>query len=433
MKKISLIIFFAFAAFVAFSQSDNPSYYQGTSFLKILRQPGGDYFLRAGADKTLPFSNGTTISYRAIAAGDLPDLPQYQDTLRFRDENVTLGTVGTVTNIDFVGAGVTATRASNSLTVTIPAATGTPGGSTTQVQYNNAGAFAGDADFTFDGTNVSVANPLYVASGSVTAPSIAPTGDANTGIYFASTDYVNIATNGKNRLAINQDGEAALVSTGTGVSTPVLKLRYDKTTTATDDDEITIPMNLDDGAGNETTFGRLRTISTNVADTLEEGQIAVDVIGDGTMANKMNVTSAEVNTTVPVKTGQYTATAASALTPVSGWIIYTTSTDTTFTSIGYWAYENGAWTALGSTLTGRDTLDFPSTNSFEASELTITVTGAAEGDEVALGIVNAVSLTGAIWTAWVSATDTVTVQYYNGSGVGAGNPSSQTFKVRVFK
>ena len=35
-----------------------------------------------------------------------------------------------------------------------------PGGSTTQVQYNNAGAFAGSANFTFDGTNVLVAGTV---------------------------------------------------------------------------------------------------------------------------------------------------------------------------------------------------------------------------------------------------------------------------------
>jgi hypothetical protein len=33
---------------------------------------------------------------------------------------------------------------------------GTPGGSTTQIQYNNAGAFAGSANLTFDGTNLSL-------------------------------------------------------------------------------------------------------------------------------------------------------------------------------------------------------------------------------------------------------------------------------------
>lgn len=39
---------------------------------------------------------------------------------------------------------------------------GTPGGSDTQVQFNNSGSFGGDADFTFDGTNVQVGG--YVTS-----------------------------------------------------------------------------------------------------------------------------------------------------------------------------------------------------------------------------------------------------------------------------
>lgn len=36
---------------------------------------------------------------------------------------------------------------------TVSGGGGSPGGSTTQIQYNNAGAFAGDADFTWDATN----------------------------------------------------------------------------------------------------------------------------------------------------------------------------------------------------------------------------------------------------------------------------------------
>jgi hypothetical protein len=35
---------------------------------------------------------------------------------------------------------------------------GVPGGSTTQVQFNNAGAFGGSANFTWDGTNVQIGN-----------------------------------------------------------------------------------------------------------------------------------------------------------------------------------------------------------------------------------------------------------------------------------
>jgi len=46
------------------------------------------------------------------------------------------------------------------------AATAAPGGSNTQVQYNNASSLAGSANFTFDGTNIAVAGA--VASGSLT-------------------------------------------------------------------------------------------------------------------------------------------------------------------------------------------------------------------------------------------------------------------------
>lgn len=43
-----------------------------------------------------------------------------QATIQFKDEGTNLGTSGTATIIDFVGAGVTATRVSNTVTVTIP-------------------------------------------------------------------------------------------------------------------------------------------------------------------------------------------------------------------------------------------------------------------------------------------------------------------------
>jgi hypothetical protein len=46
------------------------------------------------------------------------------------------------------------------------------------------------------------------------------------------------------------------------------------------------------------------------------------------------------------KAGQFTATEASAITAADGDFIYVTSTNATFTSIGFWGYENGTWTKL---------------------------------------------------------------------------------------
>ena len=72
----------------------------------------------------------------------------------------------------------------------------TIGGSNTQVQYNSSGSLAGDADFTFDGSNVSLAKALYLADGAVATPSVTNTGDVNTGIYFPAADTVGITTGG---------------------------------------------------------------------------------------------------------------------------------------------------------------------------------------------------------------------------------------------
>jgi hypothetical protein len=84
-------------------------------------------------------------------------------------------------------------------------------------------------------------------------------------------------------------------------------------------------------------------------------------------------------------------------------------------------------------LTGSATLDFPSTNNGNKSDLTINgITGAEEGDVVALGIQNSVNLNHSCFTAWVSAANTVTVRFSN-YGTGSLDPVSATFKVKVFK
>ena len=41
-----------------------------------------------------------------------------------------------------------------------------------------------------------------------------------------------------------------------------------------------------------------------------------------------------------------TATQASAITPVAGLMLYVTNTNGTFTSIGFWGYENATWVKL---------------------------------------------------------------------------------------
>lgn len=78
------------------------------------------------------------------------------------------------------------------------------------------------------------------------------------------------------------------------------------------------------------------------------------------------------------------------------------------------------------------TLDFPTTPGQTSSELTITVTGAADGDPVSLGVGNSAAVANGAYSCRVSAVNTVTVKF-NNYGLLAIDPPSGTFKVKVFK
>lgn len=77
-------------------------------------------------------------------------------------------------------------------------------------------------------------------------------------------------------------------------------------------------------------------------------------------------------------------------------------------------------------------LDFGSIASQSQADLTITVTGAAVGDTVALGVPTAAVTNGIVYSAWVSATNTVTVRAHNYTG-SAIDPASGTFKATVVR
>ena len=83
-------------------------------------------------------------------------------------------------------------------------------------------------------------------------------------------------------------------------------------------------------------------------------------------------------------------------------------------------------------LTGSATLNFPSTTTLLSADLTITVTGAADGDVVSLGVPNAAVNANTSYSAWVSAANTVTVRFNNYSA-GTVDPASGLFKVFVTK
>jgi len=140
---------------------------------------GQEITFKAGAAST----TASTLNVNTLGAKALKKL---------HDQDIGSGDIesGSIVTAVYDGTNFQVTSQLASSTIT------TPGGSNTQVQYNSSGSFAGSANFTFDGTSATVANPLFLPDGSASAPAISNTGDTNTGIAFIAADTVGVVTGG---------------------------------------------------------------------------------------------------------------------------------------------------------------------------------------------------------------------------------------------
>ena len=133
---------------------------------------------------------------------------------KLHDQDIASGDIesGSIVTVVYDGTNFQATSQLASSAAT------SPGGSNTQVQYNSSGSFAGDADLTFDGTNLTVANPIHLPDGAVATPSLANTGDLNTGVYFPAADTVGVTTGGTEQFRFGSNpipgGSKNLVTNG---------------------------------------------------------------------------------------------------------------------------------------------------------------------------------------------------------------------------
>lgn len=93
----------------------------------------------------------------------------------------------------------------------------------------------------------------------------------------------------------------------------------------------------------------------------------------------------------------------------------------------------GSGTTISKVLSTTAVLDFGSTAAGSSSDLTITLTGAALGDTVMLGVPNASTLANGVFTAWVSSANTVKVRFTNTNLVTALDPASGTFRVTIIQ
>jgi hypothetical protein len=177
---------------------------------------------------------------------------------------------------------------------------------------------------------------------------------------------------------------------------------------------------------NSTTSGStLHPTLTERARISPAGNLLVGTATD-VPSSKLTVTSTTQGFLQPIVTN----TQRDAIsTPAQGLQIFSTTDSANYVYRG----TGGGWQKIANEISGSATLNFPSTGHGNSAELTFTLTGAAEGDVVALGIPNASIVANASFTAWVSATNTVTVRFNNYAGSGSSDPASGTFKIKVFK
>lgn len=99
---------------------------------------------------------------------------------------------------------------------------------------------------------------------------------------------------------------------------------------------------------------------------------------------------------------------------------------------GVYINKSTGWEHGTTDLNGSAALDFLPTLTGTSSELTIAVTGAVDGDVVSLGVPSASVNANSCFTAFVSATNTVTVKFNNYS-LTSIDPASGTFKVKILR
>ncbi|MCB9216837.1 MAG: hypothetical protein H6616_13250 [Ignavibacteria bacterium] len=101
---------------------------------------------------------------------------------------------------------------------------------------------------------------------------------------------------------------------------------------------------------------------------------------------------------------------------------------------GYMETDNaGTMSWRQSVVVTATNLNFGNVASQTSSDVTVTVTGAAVGDIVNIGVDNAAVAANSCYTAWVSAANTVTIRFNNYSLAAIAPATTNTFKVQVTK
>lgn len=305
---------------------------------------------------------------------------------------------------------------------------------------NNSTGLAVTADVTASGQT---AKGIVVTSGSTNAGTliygvdIAAASSGNTGtatglrsvVTGTSSTNVGIATS----VTVNT---AATTNTGVSVAVSGVSTNVGETITVTGAATTNTGLTVS-ASGATTNYSALFTAGNVGVGTSTPAQLLTVQNGNLLLTNNNN-TAAELRLAEPSTGGSnytafkattqaaditYTLPAALPAAQASGTSFGNAILETTSGGVQSWRQQSIAVTA---------SLNFNNTANQTSSDLTITVTGAAVGDCVSLGVDPAAVIANTCYTAWVSAADTVTVRF-NNYGTTSQNPAAGTFKVIVTK
>lgn len=303
-------------------------------------------------------------------------------------------------------------------------ATGSPSGiSLTKAQLNS---IVSDDDAAYVGAANTFTAAQTFAAGTAGAPSITMSGwTSDTGIYSSGTaDQIDFATSGVRRLYLTSSGGLFHVGTNSWLPYPVDGYFYLGGAVVFRQSNGGVNTMLIDCTSSSSTAQSLQWIvgaSMSAAFFYD----AANVIGVRTTAAAQNTLRIHGSNLAGAKYLSLSHDGTDAVISASSGTVKVTTGGLTIGTGG---------SSVSKVLSATATLDFADTAPQATTDLTITVTGAVDGNIVVMGIVNASQPAGACdFRAWVSAADTVTVRFTNNNLVGNINPASGTFRATVIQ